>query len=596
MQQIRDLQLLGSTNPQDYLNIAAANGVNLSTETAQFVADNITSENELDQISALREINATYFQIETDLEAQVPGLSIDGSALNSLTPEQQADLRSRIKEINKAIKVNDVATAQQLMQELKELYPDAVTGNYDEWNPADFRTYTDQTAKNTWTLEAKSQFNQGNIDDAANILIDKVIDPLTVESKFDSLWDTSSTERRKEILESANMDVDSVPITSEEKALYVAHDMLSGMNKTTVEEIYQSYFDNAGGVSIAGVPLKEWMMQPQNADMVRSWIFQVISGPYEIDENGLIVPKSGQQLPPWNPDANNSHYFIDWAMADSYDAEADELNFTYSGGNGYEDDDVFQTSDGYMAYRNQMDEAWEDYKKNPNNELDKQSWFDDVKPVWDGTNVIFNGEAQETFDGEPDDTTDNEIIINPDVNQKLENLTKFENLITSNTDVTNGDVVNSIDSINDPPKTLAEINDWINTGKTGPGGWINFNGVALKPTDGRSGDGSDFGTFELPDGTLVSLVNEGFHEGKWFPGKYGTGSLDWRSNDPGVNKLIIDVERLSEDELALIGQWMDEEVSQFWIIENGDVISFNAEQGKPDTDMLSFEEWLATQG
>jgi len=402
MQQINDLVILGSTNPQDYLNIAAANGVQMSQQTADFVAKNVASQNEADVSAAIRELNTNYSLIEADLEAMVPGLVISGSALGSLTADQQADLRSRVKEINNAIKINDVEKAQELIQELKELYPNAVVGDYSEWNPADFRTLADQAAKKKWRLEAKDLWNSGDQLGAIDIILDKIIDPLTIGANFDALWATTSPERKAELI--AQSGLDGEPITDDDKGLILAYDIASGMNKTTVEEIYKSYFDNAEGVSIAGIPLKEWLLNPENADLTRSWIFQVISGPYEIDENGLIVPVAGQQLPPWNPDANNSHFFTDWAMADSYDEANDELNITYSGGNGYENDNEFQTSTEYAPYRDQMDDAWESYKKG-GGELDRQSWFDDVKPVWNGDNVIFNGEAAETFGGGEFDPT-----------------------------------------------------------------------------------------------------------------------------------------------------------------------------------------------
>lgn len=524
MQQINDQRDLGSTNPQDYLNIAAANGVTMSPETAQFVADNIASENKLDEAAAIRELNSNYYQMEKDLEGLVPGLSINGLNYNSLTPEQQADLRARLKEINTAIKSNDVALAQELMAETKELYPEAVVGNYDGWNPNDFRTFADQIAINTWTDQAKFQYNNGNIDDAAKILVNKVIDPTTVESQFAKLWETSSPERQSEILESAGLDGE--PITDEEKALYMAHDMLSGMNKTTTDEIFKSYYNNAKGVEIDGVPLQQWLMEPENETMTRSWIFQVTSGPYELDENGLIVPVAGQQLPPWNPDSNNAHYFTDWAMADSFDSETGELNITYSGNNVYEDDNEFQTDDGYMNYRSQMDDAWEEYKK-AGGGLDRQSWFEDVKPVWDGDSVVFNGEAATSFGAEDAETTNNGIVINPDPNQALENTTNFLNL-TKNPDavIRDEDVVFSIDQTTGTaslPNSRDSANAFLEESSSGlatnPDGWINFEGTALQLQDGgvTSTERRDVAVYNVTEENGGGSFSLG-EDGKWYVG------------------------------------------------------------------------------
>jgi hypothetical protein len=393
MQQVRDQIDLGNTDPQSYVNIAAANGVTMSPETAAFVADNVASNNENDRLAALRELNSNYLEIENSLENMVPGLSVDGSALNSLTPEQQNDVRNRVKEINKAIKTNDVAKAQELMGQLKELYPNSIAGDYSAWNPADFRTWADQQAMNTWTVEAKTQFDNGNVDEAMKILTDNVLDPLLTDENFASLWSTSAPERKSEVMELAGLDGE--PISADDKMAYLAADKLVGMQKTTVDEIFKSYFDNAPAAT------KEWLLDPDNAETTKAWIFDVVSGPYEIDDNGLIVPLAGQQLAPWNPDSNNSHYFTDWAMADSFNEEDGTVNITYDGGNVYEDDNEFQTSDGYANYRKQMDDAWQTYKKG-GGELDRQRWFEDVSPVWDGETVVFNGEAEASFVGDDD--------------------------------------------------------------------------------------------------------------------------------------------------------------------------------------------------
>jgi hypothetical protein len=420
MKQIKDLQDLGEVDPQTYMNIAAANGVSMTPETAKFISEHITSEKAADISASLREVHSNYGEIEKSMEDMVPGLAIDGSAYSSLTPQQQSDLRARVKQINNAIKSNDVVGAQTMMQELKQLYPNAVVGDYAEWNPNDFRTHTDNVAIQTFKADAKLLLTQGDEIGAAKILIDKVIDPTTVDKVFADLWSTISPERKAELLEASGLDGE--PITHDDKTQILAHDMLSGMETTTTEEIFKSYYNNAKGVEIEGVSLQEWLLDPENATLTRSWIFEVTSGPYEIDANGLIVPKAGQQLPPWNPDSNNSHYFTDWAMADSY-SEADGLNLTYTGNNAYEDDNVFQTSDGYMNYKSQMDKAWEAYKKG-DGDLTRQEWFDAVKPVWDGDSLAFNGVAGKRGEGEFDPLTSELEFVKASV-------TKFNEAVVS---------------------------------------------------------------------------------------------------------------------------------------------------------------------
>jgi len=517
--QITDQGTLGNTDPQSYINIAAANGVTMSKTTADFVAENVGSENELDKIAALREINTNYAEIENDLQVQVPGLSIDGSAYGSLTSEQQNDLRQRIKGINKAIKTNDVATAQQLMKELKELYPNAVAGNYDAWNPADFRTMADQNAKNSWSAKAKTQFDNGNTSEAIDILIDKVIDPTTVDEVFQNLWDTSSPERREKIMEGASLD--GQPISGDDKAQYIAYDKLDGMQKTTTEEMFKSYYNNAPA------NIKEWLNDPENAELTKAWIFDVVSGPYEVDDNGLIVPVAGQQLPPWNEDSNNSHFFMDWAMADSYNEEDGTLNITYAGSNVYEDDNEFQTSEGYAAYRAQMDDAWESYKKG-GGELDRQRWFQDVNPVWDGTTLVFNGEARESFDDDESlETTESGIVLNPNPQQATENFDNFVNL-TKDKDsiITDEDVVFSLPQatgVQSIPSSQDATNEFLRENASGlgsnPDGWINFEGTALQIQSGgtTSSKRIDISTYKVTDENGGGTFSLG-ENGKWYAG------------------------------------------------------------------------------
>jgi len=488
MTQIKDLQLLGETDVSTYMNVAASNGVSITRETAKFISDNIASENEADVSASLRELQRNYNEIEGDFESQVPGLAFDASAYASLTVDQQADVRSRISEVKRAIQKNDVELAQELMKELKELYPDAIIGDYEEWNPADFRTHADNLAIQTFKADAKLLLEQGDESGAANILISKVIDPTTIDSNFEKLWETTSPAKKAELIEAAGLDGE--PITSEDKAVILAQDMLSGMQTSTTEEIFQSYFENAKGVEIDGVSLQEWMLIPENETLTRSWIFQVTSGPYEIDDNGIIKPVEGQQLPPWNADSNNAHYFTDWAMADSYDEEADEVSLTYDGNNAYDDDNEFQTSNEYMDYRSEMDKAWESYKKTPGNDLTRQEWFDSVKPVWDGETVTFNGTAgtrdDTTSSGE---TTDNGIVVgSDDPSVTLQNYDKFTGAIKSGDVITSDDVVWSLDQLKGTssiPSNANATDDFLSENSVAnPDGWINYNNLALQVVEG----------------------------------------------------------------------------------------------------------------
>jgi len=272
-------------------------------------------------------------------------------------------------------------------------------------------------------------------------------------------------------------------------------------------------------------------------------------------------------------------------MADSLNEETGELNLIYTGNNPYEEDNIFQNEADYDGYRSEMDTAWENYVRG-GGDLTRQEWFEDVKPVWNGENVTFNGEAQNRGDEVAGDTTSNGIFVRPDPAQKEENLNTFNNLINSGSPVTNDDVVNSIVSVTDFPTTGKDIDAWVDEGRIGPGGWINVNGTALKTIRAESHSGNnadDFSTFELAGGSKVTFVHEGLMAGKWI-----IANTNNKGKILGQRVTIPDPSTLSSTDLDLLNQWIE-------TVFNAAETEGTAEAFARINGEDSFENWLARQ-
>jgi len=601
IQQIDDLKEQNVTDPQSYMDAAAANGVTLTQEAANFIANNVGSKNDKVLAEISRLTLGSYKKIEEDFEAQVPGLITDGGGYSSLTPSERLAFSNKIRAIQGAMAKSppDVEGAKALLLNLQEAFPTLVLGDYSEWNPFDVRTIKRQKDINGMREEARLQYEAGNVSEALKLYINNVLDPETIEAKFTDLWAKSESDR-DEILELAGLEDE--PIGDEEKSLYIAADYMLRSQESSVERDFESVVNNLKDTNlINGVKMKQWLLVDGNADALRTWLANIRLGGGTINSDGIITQPAEAVLPPWNQQSKIAYRFMDWPMADAYDEDSDELNIQYSGNNAYEPG----KEKPFRAYQEQMDVAWENYKADPSNELDRLAWFAAKKPVWDAASgkIISNGKVDDSPERTPGG-----LILNPTVDQQEENTGLFKNLVGSGKRIQNVDVITGLSptSFSNIPNSADTVRRFLDKQDTSLGDWINFGGVglrAIKDGGNSSEKSTDFATFELADGGgIISLVAEGKNKGKWYVGDPGYiylgNALTYYPESPitdsQFDKLSIDIASLTPEEIPLIKKWRAEEVSKYWIPSfiKGN-LAINRDSRININNMQSFEEWLA---
>jgi len=395
---------LGIEDPNIYSRIAASNGVELTPEAAANISKLVGLGTENALIAAGREILGNYDQLENDLEGMVPGLNVYGSAFAGLDQGQQADVSDRIEQIGRLLEQNRVEDARNLLIETQTLYPNTIKGDYTEWDPRDFRTLEGIGTSNAVKVEISNLVTQGDFSGAMELWKDSELNPLTINEDYTRLIETSSPDRIDRILERAGLT--EIPITEDEMGDFLAADAVMGISPSPNEKVFDAIYTDAGP------ELREFLMTPDGADATRNWIFNVGIGNFEFDADGNLVPDQDRLLPPWDPNSIDSHYFSDWPLATSINEETGELDITYDGYEPLAGDNDMQSDGGYITYTEEINKAWEAYTNGTTNPVSRRQWFEDVKPVWDGKSLTFNGEAVDRPTSGGDTEGDEDIINN----------------------------------------------------------------------------------------------------------------------------------------------------------------------------------------
>jgi len=385
-QQINDQISAGETDPNIIIGIANQAGINMSPEVASNLIKLGEAQTEATLLAVNREVTAPYNEITKTYRDLIPGLEVNGSLLLGRSPSEQTDFRIRVDAIAKELLAGNLENAQEMMKQLKSDYPNVVIGNYDEWNPDDFTTLEDSRKMIEWIDQAEAFLGAGDPLKAADIIRDNVIDKDNIPEDFKTVWDSMSPDRKVRVLEQAGLTEE--PVTEEEMLEFLTQDYLNGLNPGSTDSIIDSYYKNAGP------EFRAWLMTPGNENVAREWIFALKTlGTVTLNDDGTIVPSAGDELPPWNPNSNRSHYYKDWGMGSELD-ENGNVVLDYPGGNVIDNTNTMMKDANYLNYVGQVNKNWESYIEGGGTET-RQEWFDRVNPTWDGENLKFNEKSKE---------------------------------------------------------------------------------------------------------------------------------------------------------------------------------------------------------
>lgn len=509
--------VIKSDNPDDYQGVLTdlgLEGVNIDN----FMRD-IRSNNILDNISAGRSIMSDYEAISNFVEGYAPGVIVDQGEYAGLFGQEGAieDVNTRLSRVRSLVQANDIPGARAELQELQKLYPDVFPGDYSNWDPADFDTLGDFTKNKGFQgalleMVSLAGTNEATLFDAVDFATENLIDPETVDAKFDRLWGTLNEDQRDRLLSLSGLEDE--PLTTEERARVLGADQVRGLQDTgnNVKRFIDTYLQTASD------DFKVWYQEPDNADAFQKYVTDLMLGNIATidDETGLLKVDNRALLDPTNPDSKIAHLFLDWPYALDADGNYQEssADWQYTG-NQPRADGNFEAIDS--QYQESLDNKWESYVLRGGKRTRSQ-WFEDSQ----GGSVDVPLETREEAKVTPVERAEEIEAARGRVTDALK---------TGQTPET-ADIIAGYDALTpfDLSKhdTSEAVEELIRDSERSANGWINLEGTAVQIT------GNTAKRFNRQFVQIYDPVNDVYY---WYA---GTGDVwrkvdnkDMKPDDPG---------------------------------------------------------------
>jgi len=385
---------LKSTNPADYARAGANMNLPLTTDYTQLAKD-VASANVADNGAATRALMTDYSSMNDMISGMVPGLDVNMSLLAGLPQEQVADIYGRLAQIQSDLQKSppDKESARRRIQELQELYPNIVRGDYAQWDPDDFnslgafnRKQTNMTALSSMVFQAGE--NISDITQASEWAAQNMVDPETFADDWGQMWETMNPSQKRKNLEFSGIDPAVLdengnltePLTDDEMKASLGGDLVRGIRESTNQTqlaLNSMMSDNP--------QLKEWVLaSPENENQMKAYLHSMLTGNVaSLDENGNLKVDGGKILDPTNPDSDIAHYFFDWPVGFNAAGEwsDDPTQWIYSGNQPLSDKNFTAPAD--VAYQENVSSSWENYQR-LGGEKNRMEWFTAAKPDVNG--------------------------------------------------------------------------------------------------------------------------------------------------------------------------------------------------------------------